>query len=78
LKNGGTNADDLSDLLNDLPATLVKENTSWTWHREEEIVRQNPTLVVVHRSRFYVPSGLANEPFECPPAARATAGHLQQ
>ena len=66
-KRGGTNADDLTDLLNDLPVTLVKENTSWSWHRENEILRQNPDLILIHRSSFYVPSGmegLADNRFE--------------
>jgi len=71
LRNGGTNADDLSDLLNDLPVRLVKENTSWTWHREEEVVRQNPALILIHRSSFYVPSGVGNEAFENDYYARA-------
>ena len=52
-KAGGTNADDLTDLLRDLPVRLVKENTSATWHREDAVVREDPDLVVVHRSCFY-------------------------
>jgi len=50
---GGTNADDLTDLLRDLPVTLLKENTGPTWHREDQILKQNPALVLVHRSSFY-------------------------
>jgi len=71
LRNGGTNADDLSDLLNDLPVRLVKETTSWTWHREEEVVRQNPELILIHRSSFYVPSGVGSDAFENDYYARA-------
>ncbi len=52
-KAGGTNADDLTDLLRDLPVLLVKENTNWSWHREDELLRQKPALVVVHRSCFF-------------------------
>jgi serine/threonine protein kinase len=52
-KAGGTNADDLTDLLRDLPVTLVKENTSATWHREEQVVEEQPTLILAHRSCFY-------------------------
>jgi hypothetical protein len=52
-KAGGTNADDLTDLLRDLPVLLVKENTSTNWHREDELLRQGPALVVVHRSCFF-------------------------
>jgi hypothetical protein len=50
---GGTNADDLTDLLRDLPVVLFKENTSATWHREREVLEANPALIVAHRSCFY-------------------------
>ena len=52
-KAGGTNADDLTDLLRDLPVLLVKENTNSAWHREDEVLRQHPALVVAHRSCFF-------------------------
>jgi serine/threonine protein kinase len=52
-KSGGTNADDLSDLLRDLPVVLLKENTSATWHRENQVLQENPALIVAHRSCFY-------------------------
>lgn len=52
-KAGGTNADDLTDLLRDLPVRLVKENTNATWHREYEVVQEQPALIVAHRSCFY-------------------------
>lgn len=52
-KSGGTNADDLTDLLGDLGMTLLKETTGPSWHREDQILAQNPDLVVVHRSCFY-------------------------
>jgi serine/threonine protein kinase len=70
--NGGTNADDLTDLLHDLPVVLAKENTTWTWHREDEVLRQRPDLVVAHRSCFYVPSGSTDENFEKEFYARAS------
>jgi len=50
--NGGTNADDLTNLLRDLPVTLVKENTSALWNREDQIVNERPDLVIMHRSSF--------------------------
>lgn len=53
LKAGGTNADDLTDLLRDLPVVLLKETTGTTWHREDQVLSQNPDLVLVHRSCFY-------------------------
>ena len=59
-KAGGTNADDLTDLLRDMPVRLLKENTSATWHREDEITREAPDLVVVHRSCFYDATFLAD------------------
>jgi len=50
---GGTNADDLTDLLRNLPVALLKENTSRTWHREQEVLQEHPALIVAHRSCFY-------------------------
>jgi len=47
---GGTNADDLTDALQELPVTIQKENTSAMWHREEQVVGQNPDLIVSHLS----------------------------
>ncbi len=47
---GGTNADDITDALQQLPATIQKETTSAMWHREEQVVRQNPDLIVSHLS----------------------------
>jgi len=52
-KAGGTNADDLTDVLRDLPVRLVKENTNGTWHREYEVLQESPSLIVAHRSCFY-------------------------
>jgi serine/threonine protein kinase len=51
-KNGGTNADDITDILRDLPVTIEKENTSPLWHREDQVLRENPTLIIIHRSCF--------------------------
>lgn len=47
---GGTNADDLTDALRDLPVVIQKENTSAVWHREEQVLGQNPDLIVSHLS----------------------------
>jgi serine/threonine protein kinase len=47
---GATNADDLTDVLRGLPVTIRKENTSATWHREEQVVGENPDLIVTHLS----------------------------
>jgi hypothetical protein len=51
-KNGGTNADDITDILQDLPVVIEKENTSPLWHREDQVVREKPALIVIHRSCF--------------------------
>ena len=51
-KKGGTNADDISDVLRDLPILIEKENTSALWHREDQVLRENPALIVVHHSCF--------------------------
>ena len=47
---GGTNADDVSDALRELGAVTHKENTSPIWHREEQVLQQNPDLVISHLS----------------------------
>jgi hypothetical protein len=31
----------------------VKENTNATWHREYEVLQEQPALIVAHRSCFY-------------------------
>ncbi len=53
LKSGGTNADDITDVLHDLPVKIVKETTSWLWRREPEVANEHPSLIVMHRSCFY-------------------------
>jgi hypothetical protein len=49
---GGTNADDISDALSELPVVSYKENTSPMWHREEQVRQQNPDLIISHLSCF--------------------------
>jgi serine/threonine protein kinase len=53
LAEGGTNADDITDALRGLSAALEKENTSPTWHREDQVLRSNPDLIVSHLSALY-------------------------
>jgi hypothetical protein len=48
--SGGTNADDITDALRDLPVAIEKENTSATWHREDQVLQANPDLIVSHLS----------------------------
>jgi DNA-binding winged helix-turn-helix (wHTH) protein len=52
LAAGGTNADDLTDVLRDLPVVIEKENTSPMWHREAQVLDQKPDLIVSHLSCF--------------------------
>jgi len=52
-KKGGTNADDITDILRDLPILIEKENTSSLWHREDQVLQLKPSLIVVHRSCFF-------------------------
>lgn len=48
----GTNADDLSDALQDLPIALHKEMLGVGWNREEQLLKQDPRLILIHRSSF--------------------------
>ena len=50
---GGTNADDLTDALRDLPVVIEKENTSPMWHREAQVLQQKPDLIISHLSCLY-------------------------
>jgi serine/threonine protein kinase len=69
-RNSGTNADDLNDLLRDLPIELHKETASSTWDREDQILRQHPDLIVIHRSAFFhslnLELGFGYPPFDDP------------
>ena len=53
LRAGGTNADDLTELLRDQPLVLIKEATGARWDREEQLLAQRPDLILAHRSTFY-------------------------
>jgi hypothetical protein len=52
-RKSGTNADVLSDILADLPVTTQKETIGSTWDREAQILKQHPSLVLIHRSAFF-------------------------
>jgi serine/threonine protein kinase len=51
-KNSGTNADDLSNALANLPAVFHKEMIGAAWSREEQVIRQRPDIILIHRSAF--------------------------
>jgi serine/threonine protein kinase len=70
-RSGGTNADDLTDVLGALPVTIVKETSSPFWRREHQVLAQKPTLVVIHLSAFAHQPGL--DDFE---SLEAAAGQL--
>jgi hypothetical protein len=50
---GQTNATVIADILRDLPVDVVKESTDLEWHREADIRRMNPALIIIHGSAFY-------------------------
>jgi hypothetical protein len=52
-KNAGTNADVLNDLLRDLPIEIHKETVGSRWDREDQVLKQRPDLIVIHRSAFF-------------------------
>ena len=49
----GTNADDLSDALRDFPVVLHKETVNSTWDGEDQLLKQGPALILIHRSAFF-------------------------
>jgi hypothetical protein len=51
--NSGTNADVLNDVLRELPIIINKEAIGSGWDREDQILKQNPDMILVHRSGFY-------------------------
>jgi hypothetical protein len=50
---GGTNADGVTDAIRALPVVIQKENTSAVWHREEQVLAQQPDLIVAHLSCLF-------------------------
>ena len=52
-RKSGTNADVLSDVLADLPIVTQKETVGSTWDREVQVLKQNPSLILIHLSAFF-------------------------
>ena len=52
-ESGGTNADEITDALKDLPILMYKETTSLLWHRDQQVLDMNPDLIIIHLSCFY-------------------------
>jgi hypothetical protein len=69
-RNAGTNADDLNDVLRDLPIEIHKETVGSRWDREDQVLMQRPDLIVIHRSAFYhslnLELGYGYPPFDDP------------
>ena len=74
-REGGTNADDITDVLRDLPVQLHKETTSALWHREDEVLKQHPSLIMMHLSSFAEPTTDATSPLQ-PNAQERTRAFL--
>jgi serine/threonine protein kinase len=55
IRQSGTNADVISDILADLPIVRQKEAAGPGWHRYDEIVSFRPDLIVMHFSTFRGP-----------------------
>lgn len=72
---GGTNADDITDTLRDLPVELHKETTSALWHREDEVLKQHPALIMMHLSSFAEPTHDVTSPLQ-PNAQERTRSFL--
>ena len=55
-KNGGNNAQELMNVLDDLPGLdLRPQPTSARWDRENAVLKMRPDLLVIHRSLFFHP-----------------------
>ena len=52
-QRSGTNADVLSEVLGDLEIITQKETLGSNWDRESQVLEQNPSLVLIHRSAFF-------------------------
>jgi len=50
---GQTNATAIADILKDQRVVVIKESTDLEWHREADILRMNPALIIIHGSAFY-------------------------
>ena len=50
----GTNADDINEIIDDLPnCKIFKETTSLAWNRDQQVFQNDPDLIVIHLSAFY-------------------------
>ena len=52
-----------NNIIRYLTVVTHKENTSSLWSRENQVLKQNPDLIVIHRSCFYDATNLTDENF---------------
>ena len=71
--SGGTNSDDITDTLRDLPVELHQETTSALWHREDQVVQQHPAIVMMHLSSFAQASSDPTAPLQAQANERTKA-----
>ncbi|MGZ6142062.1 MAG: serine/threonine-protein kinase [Myxococcales bacterium] len=67
---GATNSDDITDALRGLPVLVLKEPTSAIWHREEQVLRERPALVMMHLSSFAAPNATHESDLQAPAVER--------
>lgn len=54
-EKGGSNADDIREILDDIDLQIYfpREPTSLDWRGEEQVIKINPDLIIIHGSAFY-------------------------
>lgn len=52
-EKGGSNSDDIADLLSDLPVAVASIPTNLDWNDYERLIKLNPSLIIIHASAFY-------------------------
>jgi hypothetical protein len=50
---GGSNADDIINLIKDLPVAIATVATNLEWKNDQQVIDMHPALVIVHASAFY-------------------------
>jgi lysozyme len=51
-KNAGSNYDDITKLLKDLPIRIAYEPTNLAWQNQQHVLDERPSLVIIHASAF--------------------------
>lgn len=50
---GGSNSDDIINLIKDLPLNVATVSTNLEWQDDQRVINLNPALIVLHASAFY-------------------------